>query len=163
MCARWVGGWRRERMVAETCSAAHLGETVECRGTTHCALARKRREPSSRSCSSWISPMPAAAQGGTAAKDVCAQQAAVPGPLPCLCANRSAGGWASSGFLAPGRPGRSCSSCRAQRRAADAGQLPALAWQEDQDSALLPLVALVDVGHQRLQQLKVQPVLVQNG
>lgn len=48
------------------------------------------------------------------------------------------------------------------RCAADAGRLPALAWQEDQDGALLPLIALVDMGHQRLQQLKVQPVLVKD-
>lgn len=36
-------------------------------------------------------------------------------------------------------------------------------WQEDEDGAILPGLALVYVGHQRLQQVKVQAVFVQQG
>ncbi len=61
---RWAAGRNAQQQPGSSCrqigntqnntssSPLHLGDTVECRGTTHCALARKRREPSSRSCSS---------------------------------------------------------------------------------------------------------------
>lgn len=84
------------------------GLTVECSGMTHCALARKRREPHSRPRSSSISPMPASGSGTAACCCKCSVQS---GRQPHWQGPGSPGEVPAPAGSSPGRKTRMAPSC----------------------------------------------------